>query len=185
MALPVNCIATSVLHGTISHASQHLPDVNLCRSFTRPSAALAVIEGLGTRLHPSMLEYLGMRPRAETTLNIKLKQHCKPGGLSLIDLSFLSSPSHHQINFYCSPPLAQWLAIMASNAPASLLFLSTRSSSAGVSVVKELTAITTGTPNMCTFSMCFCRLANPASNRVRFSCGGERDRVGRGGKERK
>ena len=74
---------------------------------------------------------------------------------------------------------------MASNAPASLLFLSTRSSSAGVSVVNELTAITTGTPNMCTFSMCFCRLANPASNKVRFSCGGERDGEGRGGKERK
>ena len=74
---------------------------------------------------------------------------------------------------------------MASNAPASLLFLSTRSSSAGVSVVNELTAITTGTPNMCTFSMCFCRLANPASNRVRFSCGGEREGEGRGGKERK
>ena len=33
------------------HASQRLPDVILCRSFTRPSTMLAVIEGLGTRLY--------------------------------------------------------------------------------------------------------------------------------------
>ena len=32
------------------HASRRLPDVILRRSFTRPSTALAVIEGLGTRL---------------------------------------------------------------------------------------------------------------------------------------
>ena len=38
------------MHWTISHASQHLPDVILRRSFTRPSTTLAVIEGLGTRL---------------------------------------------------------------------------------------------------------------------------------------
>ena len=33
------------------HASQRLPDIILRRSFTRPSTALAVIEGLGTRLN--------------------------------------------------------------------------------------------------------------------------------------
>ena len=32
------------------HASKHPPDVILCRSFTRLSTTLAVIEGLGTRL---------------------------------------------------------------------------------------------------------------------------------------
>ena len=35
----------------ISHASQRLPDVILHMSFTRHSTALAVIEGLGMRLH--------------------------------------------------------------------------------------------------------------------------------------
>ena len=39
------------MYGTISHASRRPPDVILRRSFTRPSTALAVIEGLGTRLH--------------------------------------------------------------------------------------------------------------------------------------
>ena len=51
--LPVNC---SAMH--VSHASQCLPniytqclpDVILCRSFTRPFTALAVIEGPGMRL---------------------------------------------------------------------------------------------------------------------------------------
>ena len=33
------------------HASRRLPDVILRCSFTRPSTALAVIEGLGTRLY--------------------------------------------------------------------------------------------------------------------------------------
>ena len=36
--------------GAISHASKHPPDFTLRRSFTRPSTALAVTEGLGTRL---------------------------------------------------------------------------------------------------------------------------------------
>ena len=36
----------------VSHASRRSPDVILRRSFTRPSTALAVIEGLGTRLTP-------------------------------------------------------------------------------------------------------------------------------------
>ena len=39
------------VHGTINHASRRPPDVIIRRSFTRPSTALAVIEGLGTRLH--------------------------------------------------------------------------------------------------------------------------------------
>ena len=39
------------MHDVISHASRRLPDISLCRSFTSPSTALAVIEGLGTRLH--------------------------------------------------------------------------------------------------------------------------------------
>ena len=38
------------MHGAISHTSRHPPDVILHRSFTRPSTALAVIEGLETRL---------------------------------------------------------------------------------------------------------------------------------------
>ena len=42
--------AVLCMHGAISHASRRPPDVILCRSFTRPSTALAVIEGLGTRL---------------------------------------------------------------------------------------------------------------------------------------
>ena len=43
------------MHGTISHASVRPPDVILRRSFTRPSTALAVIEGLGTRLQNTSL----------------------------------------------------------------------------------------------------------------------------------
>ena len=38
------------MHSAISHASRRPPDVIICRSFTRPSTALAVIEGLETRL---------------------------------------------------------------------------------------------------------------------------------------
>ena len=38
------------MHGAISHSSKRPPDVILCRSFTRPSIPLAVIEGLGMRL---------------------------------------------------------------------------------------------------------------------------------------
>ena len=38
------------MHSAISHVSRCPPDVILRRSFTRPSTALAVIEGLGTRL---------------------------------------------------------------------------------------------------------------------------------------
>ena len=46
------------MHGTISHASKHPPDVNLGRSFTRPSATLTVIEGLGMRLYTLQLQYV-------------------------------------------------------------------------------------------------------------------------------
>ena len=46
MALPVNCSAI----GMISHVSKCPPDVILRRSFTRPSTALAVIEGGEMRL---------------------------------------------------------------------------------------------------------------------------------------
>ena len=49
------------MHGTISHTSQSLPDVILCRSFTRPSTALAVIEGLGTRLALNHISLRTMR----------------------------------------------------------------------------------------------------------------------------
>ena len=38
------------MQGAISHASRRPPDVILHRSFTWPSTAVAVIEGLGTRL---------------------------------------------------------------------------------------------------------------------------------------
>ena len=54
MALPVNCSA-SACTGAISHASIRPPDAILHRSFTRPSTALAVIEGLGTRLGVSVI----------------------------------------------------------------------------------------------------------------------------------
>jgi len=53
MALPVNCSSNACVHGAISHASRCPPDVILRRSFTSPSTALAVIEGLGTRLKTS------------------------------------------------------------------------------------------------------------------------------------
>ena len=53
VALPLNC-----MHGAISHASRRSPDVILRRSFTRPSTTLAVIEGLGTRLHqPALFDH--------------------------------------------------------------------------------------------------------------------------------
>ena len=39
------------------HASRRLPDVILRRSITRPSTALAVIEGLGTRLERFHIHY--------------------------------------------------------------------------------------------------------------------------------
>ena len=46
-------------HAVKCHASRHTPDVILRRSFTRPSTALAVIEGLGTRLHsPYLIPYM-------------------------------------------------------------------------------------------------------------------------------
>ena len=51
MALPVNCSASACMHGVISHTSRRPTDVILRRSFTRPSTALAVIEGLGTGLN--------------------------------------------------------------------------------------------------------------------------------------
>ena len=47
------------------HASRRLPDVILRRSFTRPSTALAVIEGLGTRLHTCA--YIHTQPHTQAT----------------------------------------------------------------------------------------------------------------------
>ena len=43
------CACTSTAVHQKCHASRRPPDVNLRRSFTRPSTTLAVIEGLGTR----------------------------------------------------------------------------------------------------------------------------------------
>ena len=51
------------MHGAVSHTSQCLPDVILRRSFTRPSTALAVIEGLGTRLATTVLNNNGLISR--------------------------------------------------------------------------------------------------------------------------
>ena len=51
------------------------------------------------------------------------------------------------------PPLAQWLQMTASCAPAPTAIFLTSSNSASVSVVKRFTATTTGTPCLRAFSI--------------------------------
>ena len=52
---PCTCTSTAVHRKC--HASKHPPDAILHRSFTRSSTALAVIEGLGTRLRSQMVAH--------------------------------------------------------------------------------------------------------------------------------
>ena len=68
-----------------------------------------------------------------------------------------------------SPPFAQWFATTASRAPAASETRRTASTSAGVSVGKELIATTTGTLNRSTFSICLARFAPPAVTASTFS----------------
>ena len=66
-----------------------------------------------------------------------------------------------------SPPFAQTSAI-AKSAPISSHFVLIYSTSSGVSVMKLLSVTTTGTPNLCKFSMCFSRLQKPFLTASRF-----------------
>ena len=78
------------MHSAISHASRRPLDVILRRSFTRPSIALAVIEGLGTRL----------------LICINYKKVHSPTGPAFVSLSPLISSNnyHHHSN--------QWIKVL-------------------------------------------------------------------------
>ena len=58
------------------HASKRPPDVILRRSFTRPSTALAVIKGLGTRLTECSLLVIYMVSRSHVILMKILRLKC-------------------------------------------------------------------------------------------------------------
>ena len=62
------CISTAVYQKC--HASRRPPDIILCRSFTSPSTALAVIEGLGTRLAETAYNILSLVPRLSRNANM-------------------------------------------------------------------------------------------------------------------
>ena len=57
------------MYGKISHASRCPPDVILHRSFTRPSTAIAVIEGLGMRLQGSGIKVRVLHKQSQTCFN--------------------------------------------------------------------------------------------------------------------
>ena len=69
-----------------SHTSKHPPDVILRRSFTRPSTALAMIEGLGTRLQIAYLlsHSLVTRPCVFIASSTKFAQAWERGYFSAI-----------------------------------------------------------------------------------------------------